>query len=1181
MTEVELRQAIAGALKRFQVEPLADAATHLLDVLGYASKKRLVFKPNTLANFLSMFSHGRTLNDRYAMPDEWKSVDFLFQLTDEEVRTSANQQFDFESKGVYNGSIIESYLFLAIELKGSHYSRTALAGITREVNKLFVMPVLILFRHGDTLTLAIINRRLHKREAGKDVLEKVTLIHDIQLANTHRAHIDILTDLSLWALHRRHSFTNFVGLHEAWQKTLDTSELNKRFFQDLANWYFWAGSQVRFPKDAPKDADGRDSVSLIRLITRVIFCWFLKEKGLLPDALFDERKLSSLLKDSNPKESTYYKAILQNLFFATLNQEMDKREFRKDGQNFMVHTLYRYRSLLKDPDALLKQFEDVPFMNGGLFECLDKTLGTKETPVYIRIDGFSEHKDNNLKVPNDLFWGSERTVDLSDSYGDNKYRSAKVAGLVHIFNRYKFTVAENTPIEEEVALDPELLGRVFENLLAAYNPETGATARKQTGSFYTPREIVNYMVDESLIASLKTKLEGALPKADAAEERLRELLTYNDLAHRFTDPEVVELIKAIDNLTILDPACGSGAFPMGILHKLVFVLGKLDPGNHRWKAQQIAKANEFTDFTVREFAISEIEQTFRDNELDYGRKLYLIEKCIYGVDIQPIAAQIAKLRFFISLVVDQRVNPHVANRGIRPLPNLETRFVAANTLVGIERPEQQMLRNPDIISKESELKKVREAHFLAKRPADKRKCREQDAQLRSEIAKLLKAEGWGAETAKELALWDPYDQNASAGFFDAEWMFGITSGFDVTIGNPPYIRADEQSDENKALRQLILESEQYETLWEKWDLFVAFIEKGYKLLKPDGVTTMIVSDAYCHSKYAQKSQNWFLQNSRILRLDFCTDLQIFDAAVHNVIYFFQRSDGSDKRPERRVHREIFGNVIMLPSTVQSQATYRVFFPEEKSTQTFAGKILPLHSICYISVGMVINADEKKSKGAFLTGDLIRPSKDKQHPKAFVEGKNLTKWIFSENSWLEWGTSRAPSQFRRQTFPELYEHSEKLMLPMVGDIRGAIDTQQFYCNHGIFVSVLWHQLANVKNRSLKKVARYSGEKPTRPDLPKREDLETLSRRFSTKYLLGVVNSSAARQFLLANRRNNVQLYPDDWKELPIPDVSQEQQKPIISIVDKILTARRANPKADISMLEADLDSRIEALYGMAS
>jgi hypothetical protein len=283
MTEVELRQAIAAALKRCQVAPLADAATHLWDVLGYASQKRLALKPNTLSNFLSMFSHGRALNDRYAMPDEWKSVDLLFQLTDEEVRTAANQQFDFESKGAYNGSIINSYLFFAIELKGSHYSRSTLAGITREVNKLFDMPALILFRHGETLTLAIINRRLHKREAGKDVLEKVTLIQDIQLTSTHRAHIDILADLSLSGLHRRHPFTNFVGLHDAWQRTLDTSELNKRFFRDLANWYFWALPQVHFPKNAPKDADGQDSLSLIRLITRVIFCWFLKEKGLLPD----------------------------------------------------------------------------------------------------------------------------------------------------------------------------------------------------------------------------------------------------------------------------------------------------------------------------------------------------------------------------------------------------------------------------------------------------------------------------------------------------------------------------------------------------------------------------------------------------------------------------------------------------------------------------------------------------------------------------------------------------------------------------------------------------------------------------------------------------------------------------------------------------------------------------------
>ena len=140
--------------------------------------------------------------------------------------------------------------------------------------------------------------------------------------------------------------------------------------------------------------------------------------------------------------------------------------------------------------------------------------GRRRSRSYIRIDGFSDRDDNVLKVPNDLFWGPERTCRSERClWGEQASGSAKVAGLVHIFDRYKFTVAENTPIEEEVALDPELLGRVFENLLAAYNPETGATARKQTGSFYTPREIVNYMVDESLISSLRNKTGEALPKA--------------------------------------------------------------------------------------------------------------------------------------------------------------------------------------------------------------------------------------------------------------------------------------------------------------------------------------------------------------------------------------------------------------------------------------------------------------------------------------------------------------------------------------------------------------------------------------------------------------------------------------------------------------------------------------------
>ena len=235
--------------------------------------------------------------------------------------------------------------------------------------------------------------------------------------------------------------------------------------------------------------------------------------------------------------------------------------------------------------------------------------------------------------------------------------------------------------EEEVALDPELLGRVFENLLASYNPETKTTARKQTGSFYTPREIVNYMVDESLKAYLKQKLETeALMSPEDAECGLEVLLEYTEKEHLFDIKETEILLHAIDNCKIIDPACGSGAFPMGILHKLVFILQKLDPKNEIWKKIQLEKAREeaetifqIEDKEEREKRLIDINNTFDEsiNNPDYARKLFLIENCIYGVDLQPIATQISKLRFFISLVVDQKPDKDKDNFGIIPLPNLE------------------------------------------------------------------------------------------------------------------------------------------------------------------------------------------------------------------------------------------------------------------------------------------------------------------------------------------------------------------------------------------------------------------------------------------------------------------------------------------------------------------------------
>lgn len=381
----------------------------------------------------------------------------------------------------------------------------------------------------------------------------------------------------------------------------------------------WAREHVRFPMPpTEKNSEAYISQSLIRLITRLIFCWFVKEMGLIPRELFELPTLSKLLKNGDKlpesKDTTFYKAILQNLFFATLNQEISKRQFRKRNKDPRgrdphrgITNLYRYEGLFADPKEFLRLVKSIPFLNGGLFECLDRVYRVEENRPDIRIDGFSDHPKNPLSVPDFLFFGEKRTVDLSAAYGQAKYKRATVRGLIHIFNRYNFTVTESTPLDQEVALDPELAGKVFENLLAAYNPETATTARKATGSYYTRRPIVEYMVDEALIAHLKTHLETALLSTRDVEARLRHLFGYNDEPHQFSPEEIETLITAIDNLKAIDPACGSDAFPMGLLHKLVFVLSKLDPCNERWKEKQIAKASEIPDATVREKALKDIE----------------------------------------------------------------------------------------------------------------------------------------------------------------------------------------------------------------------------------------------------------------------------------------------------------------------------------------------------------------------------------------------------------------------------------------------------------------------------------------------------------------------------------------------------------------------------------------------
>lgn len=882
MKTEQIKTGIKSSIQAFANKNLTTNALSFFKTLGYATERQAPFHKKTKEEFADTFLSPEKKFDKIkAKFSDWNYVDLLFQLSKEELQKQVSL---FDTRKVDN-TIIETYLFFAIQLTNKEYSRTELSLITREINRLFPMPVMVLFRHENTLTLSVINRRLHKLDDTKDVLEKITLIKDINIENPHRAHIEILFDLSFEELKEKYQFVNFVDLHNSWQKTLDTKELNKRFFNELANWYFWATSKVVFPDDELKDKDIRNATGVIRLITRLMFVWFLKEKNLVPDDLFNEKKLKQLLKFTDENKSTYYKAILQNLFFATLNTEMGKRKFRgaadkSQNDHYFIHNLFCYEKEFINPkEALEKYFGPVPFLNGGLFECLDKQVEISGKPKPIRIDGFSDRNDNTLKVPDELFFTTkENIIDLSNVYGTPKKSKEKVRGLIDILDSYKFTITENTPIEEEIALDPELLGKVFENLLANYNPETQTTARKQTGSFYTPREIVNYMVDESLIAYLKQQGNN-----EAFEANLRVLLSYSKNTNPFSKKETENLIQAIDNIKIIDPACGSGAFPMGILHKLVSVLYKLDPRNELWKQRQIEKASTIDDISSRKAAIEAIEEAFENNELDYGRKLYLIENCIYGVDIQPIAVQIAKLRFFISLIVEQKTNSAKENLGVRPLPNLETKFVAANTLMPLEKEQVNLFTNPEIDKKKEQLKKIRRDYFESRTPRRKESCRTKDKQLREELAELLVTNNdLQPTTAKKIVAWNPYDQNTFAPFFDTEWMFGLKDGFDVVIGNPPYV---EFKNLDKKIKDTLVH---FKTTKGKYDLYIPFIERPKAFLNTSGILTYICPTRFLQRDYGKDLRKFIFEFYKLNQIIDFSDIQIFEnATTYTGIFIFQ------------------------------------------------------------------------------------------------------------------------------------------------------------------------------------------------------------------------------------------------------------------------------------------------------
>ena len=671
----------------------------------------------------------------------------------------------------------------------------------------------------------------------------------------------------------------FGKLKESKQALTDITEafsvetLTKQFYKDLFEWYQWAiddSTQVTFPNNITTEDDDRDDVEkkVIRMITRIMFVWFIKQKELVPNRIFDIEYLSTILKEFDPYSTTvgnYYNAILQNLFFATLNcaiedENGNTRKFATSTKRD-VKTLYRYAEMFSiSEQEIVNLFSEVPFLNGGLFECLDKTRYIDGVEQCYNFDGFSRNDarfaDGRYKhravVPNILFFEPEK-------------------GLLSILSRYNFTIEENSPEEQQVALDPELLGKVFENLLGAYNPETKETARNQSGSFYTPREIVNYMVDESLIAYLGNN------------DFVRSLFSYDFTFDKAKSNEYLKIADKLKAVKILDPACGSGAFPMGLLNRMIDILERISP-----------------------------------NEDIYELKLSVIENCLYGIDIQSIAAQITKLRFFISLICNCEKDASKPNFGIPTLPNLETNFVSANSLIAKKKKDRQLnlFKSEEIESIKKELHQIRHLHFSAKSTSTKHRLREKDLDLREKLIELLSNENnFASDDAKQLAEWNPYDQNAVSPFFDPEWMFGVNNEFDIVIGNPPYIQLQNNGGELAKL----YEGCGYFTFARTGDIYCLFYERGWQLLKTGGLLCYITSNKWMRAGYGEKTRDFLANNTNpILLIDFA-GVKIFESAtVDTNILLFSKSSNQHKTVCAVTNKQNKDSVKNLSDFVQQQ-----------------------------------------------------------------------------------------------------------------------------------------------------------------------------------------------------------------------------------------------------------------------
>lgn len=724
------------------------------------------------------------------------------------------------------------------------------------------------------------------------------------------------------------------------ESAFSVEKVTKEFFEKYRGLFFKLKEDLDkvLEQDSKIKSEFKDKNVLVadfskKLLGQIVFIYFLQKKG-----WFGVKKegtwgsgskafMRELFKKDHCDYENFFNDILEPLFYEALQRE------RSDD----YYSRFNCR---------------IPFLNGGLFDPINNY----------------DWVNTDILLSNELFSNKKQTKE--GDIGD---------GILDIFDRYNFTVKEDEPLEKEVAVDPEMLGKVFENLLEVKD-------RKSKGTYYTPREIVHYMCQESLTNYLETELKGInkedieilIKHGEAVIENERQVIKQGatkTYSHKL--PEVIrQQASVIDhklaNIRICDPAIGSGAFPVGMMNEIIKARSTLTP---------FIKSKSKRDA--------------------YHFKLHAIQHCLYGVDIDPGAIEIAKLRLWLSLVVDED-----ERQNIQPLPNLDYKIVCGNSLLDYPYKPHGL----------TEIEKLKEQFFKETHPNTKEQLREQiDEKINLLFANTQKLLGYKVDFSFKINFSEVFSEN---------------QGFDVIIANPPYVNVFNIKDQcfRKYLRN------NYSVAKNKTDLYAFFTEKGISILKNNGKLVFIFSNSWLGTNSFLKFRHFLINKTKIEKLIKCSQNVFQEATVTVLIISLSKTvtENQDiKLLELKNKTFYLLDHVLSYRDIKDQVEYGFTFEKIIKIKI---PVCKLSDVGEFSLGIKTSNDKKFILSNRKDNDCYKVLQGKDINKYFIKFNN--KWIWYKPDLMKKRKGAGPRELKNFLVPKI------LIKDVANTIQATLDEQRY-------------------------------------------------------------------------------------------------------------------------------------------